>query len=67
MKAISYVYNSCNISTNDLPDMYAQSLRAAGPRAESIHIRQITPAYVTTNMYVTLPSDKLMSAQVTIL
>ena len=35
----------------DLPDMYAQSLRATGPRAEGIHIRQITRAHVTNNMY----------------
>ena len=70
MKAISYVYNiyyCCNIGTSDLPDMYAQSLRAVGPRAEGIHIRQITPAYVTANMYVTLHSGKLISAQATIL
>jgi len=32
----------------DLPDMYAQSPRATGPRAEGIHIRQIMSAYVTT-------------------
>ena len=31
---------------SDLPDMYAQSLRATGPRAEGIHIRQITSAYM---------------------
>ena len=42
--------NSCNIGTSDLPDMYAQSPRATDPRAEGIHIRQITSAYVTTNM-----------------
>ena len=42
--------NSCNIGISDLPDMYAQSPRAAGPRAEVIHMRQITSAYVTTNM-----------------
>ena len=54
--------NSRNIGTSDLPDMYAQSLRAEGissdlpdmyaqsPMAEGIHIRQITRAYVTTNM-----------------
>ena len=30
----------------DLPDVYAQS-----PRAEGIHIRQITRAHVTSNMY----------------
>ena len=39
------------MGTRDLPDMYAQSLRAAGPRAEGIHIRQITRAHVTSNMY----------------
>ena len=30
--------------------MYARSPRAAGPRAEGIHIRQNTRACVTTNM-----------------
>ena len=34
----------------DLPDMYARSLRAAGPRAEGIHIKQIPTAHVTTDM-----------------
>jgi len=34
----------------DLPDMYAQSPRATGPRAKGIHIRKITSAHVTTNM-----------------
>ena len=43
--AMTQVANSCNIGISDLPDMYAQS-----PRAEGIHIRQITSAYVTTNM-----------------
>ena len=38
------VSNSCNIGTINLPDMYAQSLRAAGLRAEGIHIRQIMHA-----------------------
>ena len=33
-----------------LPDMYARSLRAAGPRAESIHIGQSTSAHVIINM-----------------
>ena len=42
--------DSCNMGTRDLPDMYAQSPRAAGPRAEGIHIRQITSAHVTTIM-----------------
>ena len=31
---------------SDLPDMYAQSLRATGPRAEGIHIKQIMRAHV---------------------
>jgi len=34
----------------NLPDMYAQSLRAAGLRAEGMHFRQIMSAHVTTNM-----------------
>ena len=46
----SSICNSCNTGTRDLPDIYAQSLRGAGQRAEGIHIRQITSAYVTTNM-----------------
>ena len=48
---------------SDLPDMYAQSPRGAGLRAEGIHIRQITSAHVTTNNYVTSPSGELKSAQ----
>ena len=46
----NYIFDSCNMGTSDLPDMYAQSPRAAGPRAEGIHIRQITSAHVTTIM-----------------
>ena len=42
--------NSCNTGMSALPDMYARSPRAAGPRAEGIHIRQSTSACVTTNM-----------------
>jgi len=38
------------MGTRDLPDMYAQSPRAADLRAEGIHIRQIKSAHVTTNM-----------------
>ena len=44
--AIVAICNSCNMGTRDLPDMYAQS-----PRAEGIHIRQITRAHVTSSMY----------------
>ena len=39
------IFYSCNMGTSDLPDMYAQSPRAAG-----IGIRQITSAHVTTIM-----------------
>ena len=34
-----------------LPDIYTRSLRAAGPRAEGVYIRQTTSAYVTIIMY----------------
>ena len=44
------IFDSCNMGTGDLPDMYAQGPRAAGPRTEGIHIRQITSAHVTTIM-----------------
>ena len=37
--------------TRDLPDMYALSPRACGPRASGIHIRQIPRAHVTTITY----------------
>ena len=39
----------------DLPDMYAQGPRATGPRAEGIHIRQITNSHVTSIMYHFVP------------
>ena len=42
--------NSCNIGKSDLPDMYAQSPKAAGPRSDGMYIRQIMNAYVITNM-----------------
>ena len=38
-----------NMSTSTLLEMYARSLRAAGPRAEGIHIRQSMSAHVVTN------------------
>jgi len=37
--------NRCNMGMRDLPDVYAQS-----PKAEGIHIRQITSTHVITNM-----------------
>ena len=36
---------------SDLPDVYTQSIRAAGPRAEGIYVRQTMSAHVTTNIY----------------
>ena len=40
-----FTFYSCNMGTSGLPDMYVQS-----PRAEGIHIRQITSAHVTAIM-----------------
>ena len=48
---IKAICNSCNMGVRDLPYMYARSPRATGLRAEGIHIRQITSAHVTSNMY----------------
>jgi len=45
---------SCNMCTRDLPDMYALSPWACGPRALGIHIRQIPHAHVTTITCITL-------------
>ena len=58
------ICNSCNMGTRDLPDMYAQSPRAAGPRAEGIHIRRITIAHVTSTMYHFRHSKNLPNLQV---
>ena len=35
-RSLYITYNSCNMGVRDLPDMYAQSPRAAGPRTEGI-------------------------------
>ena len=43
------------MAMGDLPDMYAQSLRAAGPRTEGMHIRQIMNGHVTSIMYHFVP------------
>ena len=43
------------MGTRALPDMYALSPRACGPRASGIHIRQSTRAHVITyTSYITL-------------
>ena len=47
---------SCNMGIRDLPDMYALSPRACGPRAPGIYIRQIPRAHVTTYTCTTLCS-----------
>ena len=39
-----------------LPDMYTRSPRAAGPRAEGVHIRQTTNAHGITVMCHNSPS-----------
>ena len=43
------------MAMGDLPDIYARGPRATGPRAEGIHIRQITNGHVTTIMYPFVP------------
>ena len=50
------IHITCNMDTGsrDLPDMYALSPWACGPRASGIHIRQIPPAHVTTYTYYTV-------------
>ena len=48
---ICMVSNGCNMGARDLSDMYARSPRAAGPREEGMHVRQITSAHVTNDMY----------------
>ena len=47
------------MAMRDLPDMYARSPRAAGPRVEGIHIRQITNGHVTTIMYHFVPTSSM--------
>ena len=45
------IYDICysyTMGISGLPDMYTQSLRAAGPRAEGVHIRQTTNAHGIT-------------------
>ena len=59
------------MAMRDLPDMYTRSPRAAGPRDEGIHIRQITNGHVTTIMYhfvsiVTTPVVRIPQVNVTL-
>ena len=41
-------FNSCNMGTSGLPNMYTGCLRVTGQRAEGAHIRQTMSAHVTT-------------------
>ena len=43
------------MAMRDLPDMYARRPRAAGLKAEGIHIRKITNGHVTSIMYHFVP------------
>ena len=44
------IFNSYTMGSSGLPDIYTQSPRAAGPRAEGVHIRQTTRAHGITTM-----------------
>ena len=46
----SITFNSYTMGMSGLPDIYTQSPRAAGPRAEGAYIRQTTSAHGITNM-----------------
>ena len=59
------------MAMRDLPNIYARSPRATGPRAEGIHIRQITNGHVTIIMYhfvptVTMPVVQIPQVNVTL-
>ena len=45
------IHNACNMGARDMPDMYALTPRACGPRASGMHIRQIPRAHGTTITY----------------
>ena len=46
------------MGTIDLPDIYAQS-QVHSPRGAGIHMRQITSAHITANMYTSVQADSL--------
>ena len=50
------IHITCNMGSWDLPDMYTHS-----PRASGIHIRQISPAHVTTYTWLLYHTDPLPS------
>ena len=55
------IHNTCNMAIRDLPDMYALSPRASGPRDLGIRIRQILHAHVTTIAYIKTHSSESRS------
>jgi len=55
---LEVLHNIFNMGWSDLPDMYAQSPRAAG-----IHIRQTMSAHVPTIKYIIGGQNKLTAAQ----
>ena len=57
------LFNSCNTGTSGLPDMYTRGPRAAGPRAEGVHIRQAMSACVTTVMLYFWHSENLPQSE----
>ena len=44
------IFNSYTMGTSGLPDIYTQSPRATGPRAEGVYIRRTTSAHGITIM-----------------
>ena len=44
------LFNSYAMGTSGLPDIYIWNLRAAGPSAEGVYIRQTMSAYGITTM-----------------
>ena len=47
---IKSIFNSYTMDMSDLPDIYTQSPRATGSRAEGIYIRRITSAHDIATM-----------------
>ena len=50
------LHNICNMCSQDLPDMFALTLRRCTPLGLCVHIRQIPPAHVTYITYTMVMS-----------
>ena len=51
------------MAARDLPEIYTQSPRAAGPRAEGVYFRQIPSSHGITDIFHlgdSTPSEKLL-------